>query len=36
VIGGDPRFPDGLGISTAFASLLDLAPARFALPERNP
>ncbi|MEO8601407.1 MAG: serine protease [bacterium] len=35
-LGRDPRFPGGLGLSTALASLLDLAPQRFALPATNP
>lgn len=32
---GDPRFPGGIGFSVSMPTLLDLAPARFALQERR-
>lgn len=34
--GGDPRFPTGVGLSTALRPLLDLAPERLRLPPSNP
>ena len=29
---GDPRFPDGIGLSITIPTLLELAPGRFSLP----